>query len=70
MGNKALIAFLFGNHLPLERDGHLYTLNETGKVSGCLRHLRLRLLAAVSGKTIKYAAKTIPVKGRRWPYYL
>jgi hypothetical protein len=27
------------------------------------------LLAAVSGRKIKYAAQTIQVKGQRWPYY-
>jgi hypothetical protein len=27
------------------------------------------LLAAISGKKIKYAGKVIPVKGQRWPYY-
>jgi hypothetical protein len=30
--NKALIAFLYGKHLSIARSGHLYTLNETGKL--------------------------------------
>ena len=79
--NKALIAFLYGNHLSLARGGQLYTMNATAKVfaiSGpgapVIRPATFAdtnfLLAAVSGRKIKYAAKTIQVKGQRWPYHL
>ena len=78
--NKALIAFLYGKHLSIARGGQLYTLNETGKLFDISRPgapvMRTAtfadttfLLAAVSGKKIKYAGKVIPVKGQRWPYY-
>jgi len=78
--NKALIAFLYGNHLSLARGGQLYTMSQTGNVfaiSGpgapVIRPATFAdtnfLLAAVSGRKIKYAAQTIPVKGQRWPYY-
>ena len=78
--NKALIAFLYGKHLSLARGGQLYTLNETGKLfdisrpgAPVIRPATFAdtsfLLAAVSGKKIKYAAQTIQVKGHRWPYY-
>ena len=78
--NKALIAFLYGNHLSLARGGQLYTMSQTGNVfaiSGpgapVIRPATFAdtnfLLAAVSGKKIKYAAQTIQVKGQRWPYY-
>ena len=77
--NKALIAFLYGNHLSLSRGGQLYTLRQTGNVfaiSGpgapVIRPVNdadtAFLLAAVSGKKLKYAS-AIPVKGKRWPYY-
>jgi FecR protein len=78
--NKALIAFLYGKHLSIARGGHLYTLNETGTLfdishpgAPTIRTATFAdtnfLLAAVSGRKIKYAAKVIPVKGQRWPYY-
>ena len=65
--NKALIAFLYGNHLSLARGGHLYTLSQTGNVfaiSGpgapVIRPVNdadtAFLLAAVSGKKLKYAS--------------
>ena len=78
--NKALIAFIYGKHLSLARGGQLYTLSETGKLfdisrpgAPVIRPATFAdtsfLLAAVSGKKIKYAAQTIQVKGHRWPYY-
>jgi hypothetical protein len=78
--NRALIAFVFGKHLSLARGGQVYMLNNPGMVYDIFRPgaPRIRpatfadtsfLLAAVSGKKIKYAGKVVPSEGSRWPYY-
>ena len=77
--NRALFAFIFGDHLSLKRGGRLDTIRPGNlfAVSGPGRAVERTttaadinfILAAVSGKKTKFAGKTIVVKGQRWPYY-
>jgi len=73
--NRALFAFIFGDHLSLKRGGRLDTIRPGNlfAVSGPGRAVERTttaadinfILAAVSGHRTKLAGKTIPVKGQR-----
>jgi hypothetical protein len=76
--NRAIFAFVYGDHLSLNRGGKLFTLRSPGQVfdiSGPGAPLMRAasqadtniLLGAVSGKKTQVASKS--GKGKGWPYY-
>jgi hypothetical protein len=78
--NQAVFAFVFGNHLSLDRGGRRYTIKQTGNLfyiggpgAPAIRATTAAdtnlILAAVSGRSIKTGGKTYKVKGQGWPFY-
>ena len=78
--NQAVFAFVFGNHLSLNRSGRRYTIHQTGNLfyiggpgAPQIRPTTAQdtnlILAAVSGRAIKTGPKTYKIKGKPWPFY-
>lgn len=78
--NQAQFVFVFGKYLSLLRNGQLSTLNAASqmfvvsgpgpaKVTDASQAAINAILAAISGQKIKFASKTLKVKGQKYPFY-